>query len=117
MVREKRRFERFPVFHEASVKRLAASIDPAAHNEFPARVVDLSRGGARLELRELVHPSEKLHVVVGSEKAGFGLDATSVVRWSEKITGGYQAGVQFVEIRKFTLKSSKKPAPEKPKER
>lgn len=120
MGKDQRKHERYPVSYEARVKRIEKSLDPAAQDRFTARVADISRGGVCIELKELVYPKERLRVVVEKQAAGFGLDVATVVRWTEKITGGYRAGMQFTEVRKLSIgqagpaATSQRPAQESP---
>lgn len=99
--KDQRRYERYPVAYEAHVKRIDKSLDPAALNRFAAKVVDISRGGVCIELKELVYPKERLQIVVETQAAGFALDAATVVRWSEKVSGGYRTGIQFTAVKKL----------------
>jgi hypothetical protein len=105
--KDQRRYERYPVFYEAHVKRIEKSLDPAALDRFLAKVIDISRGGVCLELKELVYPKEHLRLVVEDQAAGFALDVATVVRWSDKVTGGYKAGMQFTEVKKLNLGDGK----------
>jgi len=89
-------------------------MDTSAREQFPAKIIDISQGGARLELKEMLQPKEKVRVRVADEKVGFGLDVTGVVRWSEKVTGGYEAGLEFTQVKKFALGQGEKRAEAKP---
>ena len=95
---EKRRYERHPVAFSVTVTRLMTSPDPSAKTEFQGRLTDLSRGGARLVSREMLHPNENVRVALADEKAEPKLDCRGLVRWSLKVTGGYEAGIQFTDV-------------------
>jgi len=107
---ERRRHERYAVSYPVSVKRLTRNPDAAAREEFSARTVDLSVGGARLETKELVHRGEEIRLVIEDQRTDFGLDCTAKVRWSNKMTGCYHIGVEFVKVGRF--KPSREEAPQ-----
>lgn len=99
---EKRLYPRHATKATVQVQRTGVSPDPSASDEFTAQLVNLSQGGVRIETRELIQPHETIHLLVASTATGVELRCTGVVRWVQKVTGGYQVGVEFAGFDKPT---------------
>jgi len=101
----KRRHERHPVLYPADVKRLTKLVDTSVREAFSGTVVDISKAGLKLQLKELLYPKEQVHITVTQTRTEFGLSITAIVRWCQKVTGGYEAGVEFVNVEKIAQTS------------
>ena len=101
--KERRHHSRSPISCPLTVTRLSELPDPSAELEFQAVLVDISQGGLRLTSRRLLHPNEKVRTDVTNNKTGLELNCTGIVRWSRKITGGYESGIQFTSVEKFSV--------------
>jgi hypothetical protein len=95
------------------VTRLSRLPDPSADVEFQGLLMDISQGGLRLTSRVLMHPNEKVRTIVTNDKTGLELNCIGVVRWSQKVTGGYVSGLQFTAVEKFTVPNAVRQAAER----
>lgn len=94
---EKRRWKRFPV-QDHSVILYKVGLLNFSKKNLASCVLDLSQGGARILINEMLEPGTRIAFEVTLPKFKDTIRAKGQVRWVRRVAGNFQVGIMFTEV-------------------